>query len=387
MSVRPLTIEDLEKVYSEMNTKWLNSPEKWCIDPKLSIEDTRTCLAIYSLDKCKLVAYTWNRLLKWLEPLLEYGTVYKNSPSFHEGLLHFTFHQLSRFNNSEKNIVLEKSKRDRLHNFLKGLSGLRILFRGLLITPTGIALRGCPSDDIQLQKLMNARNQLEHVIESVGIPFDPPYVNDICHSTLFRWTKQPSLEIIEYVKKGIEGWNEALIGELHPKSWYIGAGTYSMQLPNRKEFESFYCPTFIAHRGLTGGSCIEKENNLETLKERCRLGLYSECDIWMINGMLFLGHDKADNKIQFEDINSEYLLLHAKNRQAYEYLLHKAKYKGCLLNVFWHTDEDYVLTNHGDSIVYPGKELIEDSVFMMPENSIGVENKGLCKFICSDYYK
>jgi hypothetical protein len=382
---RPLLLEDLENVYSEMNTKWLNSPERWSIDPLLCIEDSKVCLAIYTLDMCKLEHYTWNRLMEWMKPLLEYGILYNNNPNSSQGKLHFTFHQLSKFGIEKKYKDIPEQIYIVLQNYLKQLSGFEIIFRGLLVTPTGIALRGYPTDDNQLQKLMNARNQLKTILESVEIYYDPPYINDICHSTLFRWTKKPTEEIIRYIQHGIQMWNEAYIGSLHPKEWCIGYGTLIMQKPTRIDLAQFYCPTFIAHRGLTSGPDKAKENSLETLKERYSKGLMSECDIWLVGAKLFLGHDEPSMEINFEDINSSYLLLHAKNKEAYEYLLYKANYEGFNLNVFWHTEEDYVLTNRGDSIVYPGKELIKNSIFMMPENSMGVLNNGISSFICSDY--
>jgi hypothetical protein len=382
---RPQTLDELEAVYSTMNGKWINSPEKWSIDPTLELEDTRTCLAIYTLDKCKLTSFTWKRLLKWLEPLLPFGIVYTNYPTSHEGLLHFTFHQLSPFSTIDKTSTFNTTTKELFHQYLKQLSGLHILFRGLLVTPTGIALRGYPSDTLQLQKLMNTRNELETVMKKVNLDYTPPYINDICHSTLFRWKVKPSQELIEYIQTTIHTWNEAHIGELIPKSWCIGAGTLRMQEPNRRDFENFYCPTFIAHRGLLNGSDKIKENALDTLKERCFMGLYSECDIWFVKGELFLGHDSPTTRIRFEDIHSPYLFLHAKNKDAYEYLLNKVNYEGFNLTVFWHTTEDYVLTNRGDSIVYPGKELLYDGVFMMPENSGTIRNTNTCKYICSDF--
>jgi hypothetical protein len=205
--------------------------------------------------------------------------------------------------------------------------------------------------------------------------------------TLFRWIKTPPNEIIQYLQNGIDIWNEAFFGSLQVKSWTLGYGTYMMQTPKRLDLIHFYCPEFIAHRGLSEGPDRQNENDLEILKERSKNGEFSECDVWLINNILYLGHDGPEKEIVFDDINSRYLFLHAKNKEAFEYLLHKSNYEAIDLNIFWHKDDDYVLTNHGDIIVYPGKELIQNSVFMMPENSnIEIKaNKFKCNYICSDW--
>jgi len=382
---RPNTLDGLEKVYQEMNMKWIRNPQTWKWVEDLET-NTLNCLALYSYSDWKLQPSTWNRLTRWLEPLLSSGIRYSVEPQAGEGRLHFTLHQCTGFQGKhdidQKNIENAKKK---LEEYFQQLNGIEIEFRGLLVTPTGIALRGFPKDDLQVLKLMSAREQLSETLSSLGIPFEPPYVNDICHATLFRWTKQPSEDKIQYIQKNICNWNEAHIASFTPIEWCVGLGTLCMIQPQVKDILRIHTPVYIAHRGLTNGPDKIVENNLENLRQRCARGEYSECDIWYIDSKLYLGHDSPSVEIRFDDINSPYLWLHAKNKEALEYLLGLRNYKGYDLCIFWHTTDDYTFTTTGNVVVYPGKELIEGSTFMMPENADNIIVKKNIHSICSDY--
>ena len=382
---RPNTIDDLEKVYQEMNTKWITNPQTWKWVEDLQ-KNTTNCLALYSYSDWKLQPSTWNRLTKWLEPLLISGIRYSVHPKVGEGRLHFTLHQCTGF--KEKHDVDEKTieaAEKKLGDYFQQLNGIEIEFRGLLVTPTGIALRGFPKDDLQVSKLMSAREQLSETLSSLEIPFEPPYVNDICHATLFRWTKQPSEDQIQYIEKNISNWNEAHIASFTPIEWCVGFGTLCMVQPFVKDILRIHTPVRIAHRGLTNGPDKLLENNLESLRQRCTRGEYSECDIWYIDSKLYLGHDNPSVEIHFDDIDSPYLWLHAKNKEALEYLIRMRNCQGKDLCIFWHTTDDYTLTTTGECIVYPGKELIEGSTFMMPENADGIPTYNRVRIVCSDY--
>ena len=54
------------------------------------------------------------------------------------------------------------------------------------------------------------------------------------------------------------------------------------------------------------------------------------------------------------------------------------------MNIFYHTDEDLVLTTRGDVIVYPGQPVLDGWISMMPEMAPTVKNSDACA-ICSDY--
>ena len=382
---RPHTLSELEKVYETMNTKWIENPHTWKWTKDLESKQD-TCLALYSYSDWKLQPSTWNRLTKWLEPLLSSGIRYSVHPQSGEGRLHFTLHQCTGF--YEKHDIDKKTieaAEKKLGDYFQQVNGIEIEFRGLLVTPTGITLRGFPKDDLQVLKLMSAREQLSTFLTSLRIPFEPPYINDICHATLFRWTKQPSDEQIQYIQNNICNWKETHIASFTPIEWCVGFGTLCMIQPFVKDILRIHTPVYIAHRGLTNGPDKVLENNLENLRQRCARGEYSECDIWYMDSKLYLGHDHPSIEICFDDICSPYLWLHAKNKEALEYLIRMRNHNGFDLCIFWHTTDDYTLTTTGDVIVYPGKDLIEGSTFMMPEQSNNINVKKNIYNICSDY--
>jgi hypothetical protein len=382
---KPNTLEDLESIYKDMNIKWSENSDQWRIETNLH-DDPRRCFAIYSIDSIYCEPQTWQRLEAWLKPLLDYGIGYKLDPSESEGLLHFTFHQCSGFDLKLPDIYRGISKHTReLDNFLNKLCGFQMIIRGLVITPTGLALRGFPIDDYQLQNLMNIRNLLYTFFPSLDIPFNPPYNNDICHLTLFRWTKKPPPEIIQYIQRGVYYWNECILGKFKAYSWNVGFCTFKM---NDKYIEPIICirtPYRIAHRGLTNGANKYLENRIEILIDRINCAQYSECDIWYIDNKLYLGHDQPTTEVKISVLRTPYLLLHMKNREALEYFTILRKNGFYNFNIFWHTTDDYALSSVGDIIVYPGKEVILNSIYMMPEHDTSENNRTKCiSEICSD---
>jgi hypothetical protein len=350
MELRPKTFDQLEEVYLSMK-KHLHTPSTWTSRPILqeSVIDDYTCLAIYTMGPWKLQAPSWARLMEWMRPLESAGILYSvgDGPVDGRGILHFTLHQCSLFGSEKK--VYDGAFLDPL---LKELAGIRLLFRGLLITPTGIALRGYPSTHQGLQKLMGVRNRLREAFGGAGIPFEPPYLNNICHTTLFRWTSAPSQEMIEYIQKGIDSWSECILAELSPYRWSLGHGSLRMFSKEITELTSFWTPEKIAHRGLISGPNHEAENSMTTITEWCRQGKASELDIWWCKGAFWIGHDEPREPVSPEFLNSEYLWIHAKNAEAFYRLQKLSNERGWGLRIFYHTDEDYVNdVNYDDTIL------------------------------------
>ena len=139
----------------------------------------------------------------------------------------------------------------------------------------------------------------------------------------------------------------------------------------------------IAHRGLISGPDKSFENSPNQINIALSLGYECEIDIRKCNDKLFLGHDLPQYEIDLEFLSNEKFWIHAKNLEALHFLL------STNLNYFWHQTDDFTLTSHGFIWAYPGKELTEKSIMVMPElissdfqmyaNSIN------CYGICSDY--
>ena len=136
----------------------------------------------------------------------------------------------------------------------------------------------------------------------------------------------------------------------------------------------------IAHRGNINGKNPELENSITYINEAIKLGYNVEVDVWMINGVLFLGHDKPQYKITLHwlDENIDYLWVHCKNLQAIEWFNITNQY-----NYFWHQEDTVTLTSKGYIWAYPGNQPIKKSIAVLPE--LNNENVYECLGICSDY--
>jgi hypothetical protein len=381
MNTRPKTLEELEQVYLSMK-KHLHTPESWTSRPilKESTPDASTYLAIYTMGPWKLHAPSWGRLMEWMRPLETAGILYSvgDGPIEGRGVLHFTLHQCSSFGSEKKiydGVFLEP--------LLKQLAGLRLLFRGLLVTPTGIALRGYPTTHQGLEQLMGVRSQLHAAFEKVGISFEPPYMNDICHATLFRWTMVPNQEMIDYIQKGIDLWSECILAEITPYKWSFGHGSLRMFSEENTELATFWTPEKIAHRGLINGPNHSIENSMTTVTEWCRQGRASEIDIWWHQGRFWIGHDEPREPVSPEFLCSEFLWIHAKNPEGFYHLQKLSNEKGLGLRIFYHTDEDFALTTTGETIILPGLPDMEGWTYMMPEMANMIPT--VSGKICSDY--
>ena len=138
----------------------------------------------------------------------------------------------------------------------------------------------------------------------------------------------------------------------------------------------------IAHRGdLTGPS--HKENQTYHLVDAIDAGYDVELDLWMINDLLWLGHDGPQYLIK-----ESFLLdighaawIHCKNLEALNFLNSTFPQ----LNYFWHEEDSYTLTSQGYIWAYPGKQVTDRSVLVhlgKPDlNSFDV----MPYAICSDY--
>ena len=141
------------------------------------------------------------------------------------------------------------------------------------------------------------------------------------------------------------------------------------------------CMILISHRGNINGRIEKYENHPGYIGDAIRLGYDVEIDVWMIEGILFLGHDEPQYKIDLAWIHdrSHRLWIHCKNIHAMEYFnqLHFN------INYFWHQEDTVTLTSKGHIWAYPGKQPIKNSIAVMPE--LSDEDVSQCIGVCSDY--
>jgi hypothetical protein len=121
----------------------------------------------------------------------------------------------------------------------------------------------------------------------------------------------------------------------------------------------------ISHRGNINGPFESSENKPTYINRAISKGYDVEIDVWYIDGILFLGHDKPDYSIDFRWFRDriEKLWIHCKNIDALNYF----KNCGYELNYFWHQVDDVTITSKGYFWTYPGKKLTNNSIAVMPE--------------------
>lgn len=141
----------------------------------------------------------------------------------------------------------------------------------------------------------------------------------------------------------------------------------------------------ISHRGNLTGPEKQYENNPDRIDYCISLGLDVEVDVWDLNGQWFLGHDYPHHKIDIEFLKERKnnLWIHCKNVESLNLCFSTD------LNYFWHENDTYTLTSKKYIWTYPGKELTNNSVSVMPEWDISIEKlsdyKPNCYGVCSDY--
>ena len=138
----------------------------------------------------------------------------------------------------------------------------------------------------------------------------------------------------------------------------------------------------ISHRGNIDGKKPHLENKPEYIDEAISLGYNVEIDVWMIEGVLLLGHDGPQYGVTQHWLNERCtkLWLHCKNIEAMEWFNALRSY-----HYFWHEEDTLTLTSKGVVWAYPGKQPIKGSIAVMPER--GNDDLSKCIGICSDYIK
>ena len=371
----------MEQVYESMNTKnvW------WKVPPHVNYDLHKgRCVAAYSLGDWYLQP-SFQRLLQKMKPLIsDSACFYKPIPTQSEGLLHQTLLQFVKFDSfphSEE--VLVKAMECVSDIIAHSNLALWITYRGLVWTPTGLALAGyCENEDL----LFKVRDEIEAVLKSKDLPCEIPYKNDILHATFLRWTKEPDKLTLLKLEKEVERWSECVFGELRVRQWIVGKGSWCMREEEREDFFAVPVYQHICHRGNLYGPVKELENNFGILIQRSLHGYHTEIDVWYHQNNLWLGHDRPEYKITFDWLlSSKRRLIHAKDGKTFEYLLLEAGKKAADLHIFYHTEEDYILTNKGLVICYPGKPLLQGSLCMMPERAnYTQEELQKCFSVCSD---
>jgi hypothetical protein len=134
---------------------------------------------------------------------------------------------------------------------------------------------------------------------------------------------------------------------------------------------------FISHRGNLNGPSEINENRPEYIQNAISKGFDVEIDVREYKSKLYLGHNEPQYEISKEFIKNKKLWCHAKDINAMEIL------KKLNTIYFWHEKDCYNLTSNGYFWTYPGINLVENSICVLPEKQ-NYKNIN-CSGICSDY--
>jgi hypothetical protein len=136
----------------------------------------------------------------------------------------------------------------------------------------------------------------------------------------------------------------------------------------------------ISHRGNLTGPNPERENSQLYIQEALDKEFDVEIDVWVIDNIIYMGHDKPQYGVDFRWIRDRVnkLWVHCKNVESVVYF----KECGYDVNYFWHQEDTLTLTSQNHIWVYPGKQPIKNSIAVMPE--INNDDITKCLGICSD---
>jgi hypothetical protein len=136
----------------------------------------------------------------------------------------------------------------------------------------------------------------------------------------------------------------------------------------------------ISHRGNINGKLPTNENHPDYIDEAIHVGYEVEIDVWMIEGVLLLGHDEPKYGVSQLWFNQrvDKLWIHCKNIEAVEWFNAIGGF-----NYFWHQTDTITLTSKNFIWAFPGKQPIQRSIAVLPE--IYTDDVSECIGVCSDY--
>jgi len=313
-------------------------------------------------------------LLADLGSLCQRGIVFDNKAA----RLHWSLLQFQTFPIDPKQTMYNDSDlASMIRTVLDRYPPLHVVFRGIARTRFGLFLCGYPNFNV---------NQLRNELRAL-CPDDliEPHPQDICHSTLFRFIEEPTADDIVLLDTIVTKYRDVELGMMHANKWEFGYGTWTQKDGERIVAAEWTAkpPRWILHRGLMNGPDPEKENKEELLWDRLSEGWDVEVDVWMVDGKLWLGHNKPTDLLQdVRLLESSHVWIHCKNIPMLQYMTEKKP--GAPF--FAHDTDDAVLTSNGYIWCYPGFQAGRQSIVVMPERVPDMKvDMALIGGVCSDY--
>jgi hypothetical protein len=309
-----------------------------------------------------------------LGPLRQRGILFDNKPA----RLHWSLLQFQTFPiNPNQTTYNDPGLVCKIRAVLDRYPPLHIVFRGIARTRFGLFLCGYPTFNVN-----QMRNELRALCPD---ELNEPHPQDICHSTLFRFTEDPSPDDIALLDMIVAKYHDLELCKMHVDKWEFGYGTWTQKDGERIVAAEWSAkpPRWILHRGLMNGPDPEKENKEELLWKRLAEGWDIEVDVWLVDGSLWLGHDKPTDLLQdVRLLESHHTWIHCKNIPMLQYMTEK-KPGGPF---FSHDTDNAVLTSNGYIWCYPGFQAGRQSIVVMPERVPDMKvDMALIGGVCSDY--
>lgn len=345
--------------YENMNIHW--STEGPRIQPD-ALDTSNKCLALWTRGDFHLtpaLEIVMNRIESMDVKYIDYVNGL--------GHLHHTFFQLKTFPCEPFDVP--RTKLDVISRVFQNAMALlppyHLEFRGLVLTSTGIAMRGFPRRDYTCVRDSLRRAMGPHLVE--------PHKQDIYHVTIVRWLDVPSREAFSTLVGFVEAHKETHFGVLWPTMWEFGYGTWTMENCVVLEQWGAKPAPHILHRGNTFGPG-HLENNAVVLEQLLEDGWDVEVDLWVSDGELWLGHDRSEYVLN-NDTLLKYpgIWIHCKNTKALMWVskhTHKLRY-------FSHDKDPIILVSDGTLWCYPGVKCPGKAraVYVLSDGEAG---KGVC---------
>jgi hypothetical protein len=223
-------------------------------------------------------------LFQEIQALSGEGIVFEPSGTVAE--LHWTLLQFQTFPISPYQTTYNDSELvHKCKTILDQSPPIHITFRGISRTRFGLFLCGYPNYNIN-----GVRDRLRLACSGEMIE---PHPQDIYHSTLFRFTQDPSVEALATLEALVNKYKGVTIATMRPDIWEFGYGTWTQRASDRLIKASWTAkpPHWILHRGLKDGPNRLLENKEALLKQRIGEGWDVEVDVWSVEGTFWLGHD------------------------------------------------------------------------------------------------
>jgi len=293
-------------------------------------------------------------------------------------MLHWTLLQFQTFPvNPNQNNYNDNELVYQIQKVLDKYPPLHIIFRGIARTRFGLFLCGYPNFNVN-----RLRDELRALCPDELVE---PHPQDICHSTLFRFTEEPTSEDIGLIDMLITKYRDVEISKMHANKWEFGYGTWTQKNGERIVSNHWNAKPahWILHRGLMNGPDTERENKEDLLWKRLNEGWEIEVDVWLMDGKLWLGHDKPVDILQnIQLLESRKAWIHCKNIGMLQYMTeHKPG-----APFFSHDTDNAVLTSNGYMWCYPGIQAGRQSIIVMPERVPSmIIDTTLVGGVCSDY--